>query len=223
MSADLVPAVLALLTGLVVGCVSAVTPFLPAEAYVLSLAVAEPGTVALAAALGTAGGQTVGKVLLVLSVRSAAGARPWDRLLARRRRAVVAAAGTGRPAPGDDGVPPGADAAGGAGGRRSDRTRGEGPLARARRRAAPALTGARRGLAVVHRSALALLDGRAGPAVVVTSGAIGIPPLLAVAAYAGASRLGVRTFAAACLVGRAVRFTTLALVPAWAGGLLGHG
>ena len=38
-------------------------------------------------------------------------------------------------------------------------------------------------------------------------------PLLAIAFYAGTSTMRVRSFLAACLVGRTVRFVMLALVP----------
>ena len=58
--------------GLVVGAVSAVTPFLPVEAYVIGLAVTHPAGVAVAGAVAAAVGQTVGKVLLFTTARGAA-------------------------------------------------------------------------------------------------------------------------------------------------------
>jgi membrane protein YqaA with SNARE-associated domain len=58
-----------------------------------------------------------------------------------------------------------------------------------------------------------LLAGRNGPLVVGISGAAGLPPLLAVAFYAGASPMGYWAFTAACLAGRTVRFGVIALAP----------
>ncbi|MCY1145659.1 hypothetical protein OWR29_47305 [Actinoplanes sp. Pm04-4] len=56
---------------------------------------------------------------------------------------------------------------------------------------------------------------RPGPAlgVLLASGVTGFPPLLAVSVYLGRTPMGPVTFAATCLVGRTVRFVTLALAP----------
>jgi membrane protein YqaA with SNARE-associated domain len=48
---------------------------------------------------------------------------------------------------------------------------------------------------------------------VLVSGVVGIPPLLAIAFYAGTSRMKARAFVVPCLLGRAIRFVVLALVP----------
>jgi membrane protein YqaA with SNARE-associated domain len=42
---------------------------------------------------------------------------------------------------------------------------------------------------------------------------VGIPPLLAIAFYAGTSRMRVQSFLITCLTGRTIRFVVLALVP----------
>jgi membrane protein YqaA with SNARE-associated domain len=62
-----------------------------------------------------------------------------------------------------------------------------------------------------NAAGIALLSGRWGPVVVLVSGAVGIPPLLAIAFYAGTSRMSVRSFVLACLAGRTIRFVVLAL------------
>jgi membrane protein YqaA with SNARE-associated domain len=171
--------------GLVVGAVSAVTPFLPVEAYVIGLAVTHSTTVAAAGAVAAAVGQTVGKVVLFETGRSASSSRWLQRLRDRgaKEAAEVAAAGVAREL----------DPAGG-------------PVRRASRR-----LGA--GLRRANAAGIALLSGRWGPAVVLVSGAVGIPPLLAIAFYAGTSRMNVKAFAVTCLVGRTIRFVVLALVP----------
>jgi membrane protein YqaA with SNARE-associated domain len=171
--------------GLLVGAVSAVTPFLPVEAYVIGLAVTHSPTVAVAGALAAAVGQTVGKVVLFETARSASSSRWLQRLRDRgaKEAAEVAAAA----------AETGADPAGG-------------PARRALRRIGAWLRRA-------NAAGIALLSGRWGPAVVLVSGAVGIPPLLAIAFYAGTSKMNVRAFVLTCLVGRAIRFVVLALVP----------
>lgn len=171
--------------GLVVGAVSAVTPFLPVEAYVIGLAVSRSSGVAVSGAVAAAVGQTVGKVVLFYTARGAANSRWLQRLRDRgaKEAADVAAASGAR----------GEDPAGG-------------PVRRASRR----LGGWVR---TANAAGIELLSGRWGPVVVLVSGAVGIPPLLAIAFYAGTSKMSVRTFVVACLVGRAVRFVVLALVP----------
>jgi membrane protein YqaA with SNARE-associated domain len=170
--------------GLVVGAVSAVTPFLPVEAYVIGLAVTRVPGVAVAGAVAAAVGQTAGKVLLFYTGRGASGSR-WLRRL-RDRGAKEAAEITAAEEAGED--PPG------------------GPVRRALRPVGHALKRA-------NAAGIALLSGRWGWAVVLVSGAVGIPPLLAIAFYAGTSRMHIRTFVITCLVGRSLRFVVLALVP----------
>jgi membrane protein YqaA with SNARE-associated domain len=171
--------------GLVVGAVSAVTPFLPVEAYVVGLALTRSPSVAVAGAVAAAVGQTVGKVVLFQTARSASSSRWLQRLRARgaKEAAEVAAAA----------AEPVVD-----------------PADRPGRRVLHLLgAGVRR----ANAAGIALLSGRGGPAVVLVSGAIGIPPLLAIAFYAGTSRMSVRAFVVPCLVGRTIRFVVLALLP----------
>jgi membrane protein YqaA with SNARE-associated domain len=169
--------------GLVVGAVSAVTPFLPVEAYVIGLAVTRSPAVAVAGAVAAAIGQTVGKVVLFETARSASSSRWLRRLRDRgaKEAAEVAAAAAAS----------GADPAGG-------------PVRRAFRRLGAWLRRA-------NAAGIALLSGRWGPMVVLVSGAVGIPPLLAIAFYAGTSRMSVRAFVLTCLAGRTIRFVVLAL------------
>jgi membrane protein YqaA with SNARE-associated domain len=169
--------------GLVVGAVSAVTPFLPVEAYVIGLAVTRSPAVAVAGAVAAAIGQTVGKVVLFETARSASSSRWLRRLRDRgaKEAAEVAAAAAAS----------GADPAGG-------------PVRRAFRRLGAWLRRA-------NAAGIALLSGRWGPVVVLVSGAVGIPPLLAIAFYAGTSRMSVRAFVLTCLAGRTTRFVVLAL------------
>ncbi|SDX54112.1 hypothetical protein SAMN05661080_00391 [Modestobacter sp. DSM 44400] len=170
--------------GLVFGAVSAVTPFLPVEAYVIGLAVTHATGIALAGAVAAALGQTAGKLVLFSAARSAGQSR-WLRRL-RERGAKAAAEVTA-----------------------GDGAREDAPAGRTRR-------GLQRlGVWTRHANAVGtrLLSGRAGPVVVLVSGAVGLPPLLAIAFYAGSSSMKVRSFLAACLVGRTIRFVVLALVP----------
>ncbi|WP_164702859.1 hypothetical protein [Modestobacter sp. KNN46-3] len=170
--------------GLVVGAVSAVTPFLPVEAYVIGLAVARSPTVAVAGAVAAAIGQTAGKVLLFSAARGATSSRWLERLRERgaaEAAAIAAAEAAGEPPPG-------------------------GPVKRALRPVG-------RWLGRVNARGVALLSGRGGPGVVLLSGSVGIPPLLAIAFYAGTSKMSLRAFVVTCLVGRAIRFVVLALVP----------
>ena len=170
--------------GLLVGAVSAVTPFLPVEAYVIGLAVQNTQTVAVAGAVAAAIGQTVGKVALFYTARGAANSRWLQRLRERGAREAAEIA--------------------------TDATRGADPVSGPVRRASRRLGGwVRR----ANAAGVALLSGRWGPVVVLVSGAVGIPPLLAIAFYAGTSRMSVRAFVVTCLVGRAIRFVVLALVP----------
>ena len=65
----------------------------------------------------------------------------------------------------------------------------------------------------MNTAGVALLSVRWGPAVVLVSGAVGIPPLLAIAFHAGTSTMRMRASVVTCLGGRAIRFGVLALVP----------
>jgi membrane protein YqaA with SNARE-associated domain len=171
--------------GLLVGAVSAVTPFLPVEAYVIGLAVSHSTGIAVAGAVAAALGQTVGKLVLFSTARGASDSRWLQRLRARgaKEAAEVSAAAAA----------PGADPAGG-------------PVKRALRRMGGWIRRA-------NAAGIALLSGRWGWAVVLVSGAVGIPPLLAIAFYAGTSKMNVKTFAITCLAGRTIRFVVLALAP----------
>jgi membrane protein YqaA with SNARE-associated domain len=170
--------------GLVVGAVSAVTPFLPVEAYVIGLAVTRSPGVAVAGALAAAVGQTAGKVVLFYTARGASTSRWLQRL--RDRGAKEAAEITAAEEAGEE--PPG------------------GPVRRALRPVG-------RWLKRANAVGIELLSGRWGPGVVLFSGAVGIPPLLAIAFYAGTSKMNIRAFVIACLLGRSIRFVVLALVP----------
>ena len=171
--------------GLLVGAVSAVTPFLPVEAYVIGLAVTDPTAVAVAGAGAAAVGQTVGKVVLFYTARGASGSR-WLQRLRDRGAKEAAEAAAGAEATGED--PAGR------------------PVRRALRRLGAAVKR-------VNAAGIRLLSGRWGPGVVLVSGAVGIPPLLAIAFYAGTSTMNVRAFVVTCLLGRTIRFVVLALVP----------
>ena len=170
--------------GLVVGAVSAVTPFLPVEAYVIGLAVTHPTGVAVAGALAAAVGQTAGKVVLFYTARGATTSRWAERL--RDRGAKEAAEITAAEEAGEE-LPGGA--------------------------VKWALRPVGRWLKRVNAACIALLSGRWGPGVVLLSGVVGIPPLLAIAFYAGTSKMNIKAFVAACLLGRSIRFVVLALVP----------
>jgi len=170
--------------GLLVGAVSAVTPFLPVEAYVIGLAVTDSTPVAVAGAVAAAIGQTIGKVVLFSTARGASSSRWLQRL--RDRGAAEAAEVTAAEEAGEE--PPGG-------------------------RVKRALRPVGRWLKRVNAVGIRLLSGRWGPGVVLLSGSVGIPPLLAIAFYAGTSKMSVRTFVVACLLGRTIRFVVLALVP----------
>lgn len=170
--------------GVLVGAVSAVTPFLPVEAYVIGLGVTHSSTVAVAGAVAAAIGQTIGKVVLFSAARGAATSR-WSQKLrdrgAREAAEIAAAEEAGE-------APPG------------------GPVKRALRPLG-------RWLKRVNALGIRLLSGRGGPGVVLLSGSVGIPPLLAIAFYAGTSKMSLRAFIVPCLLGRTIRFVVLALVP----------
>jgi membrane protein YqaA with SNARE-associated domain len=53
--------------------------------------------------------------------------------------------------------------------------------------------------------------------VLLLSAVTGVPPLLAVSVYLGRTPMRVATFAVTCLLGRAIRFTAIALAPQLAG------
>ena len=178
--------------GLVVGAVSAVTPFLPVEAYVIGLAVTRVPGVAVAGAVAAAVGQTVGKVLLFYTARGASTSR-WLQRLRDRGAKEAAEVAAGATAAGAGGTAGGGEPAGS-------------PVRQAFRRLGSWLKKA-------NAAGIALLSGRWGWVVVLVSGAVGIPPMLAIAFYAGTSRMHIRTFVVTCLLGRCLRFVVLALVP----------
>jgi membrane protein YqaA with SNARE-associated domain len=169
--------------GLLVGAVSAVTPFLPVEAYVIGLGVTHSSTVAVAGAVAAAVGQTVGKVVLFQTARSASSSRWLKRLRDRGAKEAAEVAARAEETGADPAV---------------------GPVRRALRRLGGWIRRA-------NGAGITLLSGRWGAAVVLVSGAVGIPPLLAIAFYAGTSRMNVRSFVVACLGGRTIRFVVLAL------------
>jgi membrane protein YqaA with SNARE-associated domain len=84
-----------------------------------------------------------------------------------------------------------------------------------RRRAGPTPEAAPPGrLRSAARRLTTLLDQpRYATPVVLLSAAVGFPPLLAVSAYAGRTRMTAGLFAAVCLVGRSARFVALAAAP----------
>lgn len=171
-----------LLSGLAVGAVSAVAPVLAVEAYVVAIATVQPTGVGVAVALAAAVGQTAGKSVVFLAVRSAGRSR-WSRRIHRHALEAMGRAVPSLP------PPPGSS------------------------------LWVRAGFQLRRLTAWAMrvLSGPWGAAVVLVAGAVGIPPLLVVSAAAGASRLPLGVFVAACLAGRSVRLVALALVP----GLLG--
>jgi membrane protein YqaA with SNARE-associated domain len=65
----------------------------------------------------------------------------------------------------------------------------------------------------VHRWTADALGRPAAPLVVVLSGAVGLPPLLAVTLCAGSSRMRSGAFVAACAAGRGLRMGALAVAP----------
>ncbi|WP_052748376.1 hypothetical protein [Cellulomonas sp. FA1] len=71
----------------------------------------------------------------------------------------------------------------------------------------------------VHRWTTEAMGRPAAPLVVVLSGAVGLPPLLAVTLCAGTSRMRCVPFVAACAAGRGLRMGALAVAP----GLLAGG
>lgn len=179
-------AVLALLAaGLGVGVLTGLTPVLPAEAYVLAVALMHDRGLAVAVAVAVAVGQTVGKTVVFSAVRGAGRSRWLDRVRARSRAAVAARAGARQ----EPGAPAG--------------------TSRWRR----AVVGVRSWLARAGDLCLAALSGRAGWAVVLLSAAVGLPPLAAVSFIAGASSMRRGTFVVACLLGRSALFVAIAAAP----------
>lgn len=66
----------------------------------------------------------------------------------------------------------------------------------------------------MNAHALRLLGGRPGPLVVMSSGTVGLPPLLLVAGCAGLSRMRIDTFSVVVLLSRLGRFSALVLLQA---------
>ena len=179
--------------GLGVGVVSGLAAVLPAEAYVVAVALTHDRALAVAVAVAVAVGQTAGKVVVCSAVRGAGRSRWLGRL--RTRSGAGAALATHGPAPEGSRPPRG----------------GGGPARRSPRRRAVAR--ARTWLARASAVCLAALSGRAGWAVVLLSAATGLPPLLAVTLIAGASSMRRTTFATTCLLGRTALFVAVAAVP----------
>jgi len=176
--------VLVLLTALAVGVISSLTPFLPAEAFIVSAGLTVSVPVAIGAAAAVAAGQTAGKVVLFLGVRRAGDSRWLDRF---RRR----------------GLTPGS--------READLGPGAAQVEQVQVVREPGRV--RRAVARLNAPGLALLAGRGGSSVVLCRGVVGMPPLLAVAGYAGVSTMTLRSFTVPCLVGRVARFSALVLLP----------
>ncbi len=195
-----------LATALGFGFVSAVTPFLPVEAYVLAVAATNGRGLAVVVSVLAAVGHTAGKVVLFEGTRSAA---RWPWLTRLRARAGVA--GRGEPdAGGADVVSPGSGSTGpsraGPGGAALAPAAPATWRGRWRAAAAPLAAWLRR----VNAASLAGLSGRWGPLVVFSAGLLGLPPLLVVVFWAGASSMSLRAFTLACLLGRTLRFAALA-------------
>lgn len=197
-----------LATALGFGFVSAVTPFLPVEAYVLVVAATSGRGLGVVVALLAAAGHTAGKMVLFQGTRSAA---RWPWLTRLRARAGVGHGAEGPGAVATDVDPslraPGRDQPV-ASEQASAPASGTGATwrSRARARLAPITGWLRR----ANAAALAGLSGRAGPAVVFSAGLLGLPPLLVVVFWAGASSMSLRAFTLACLLGRSIRFAVLA-------------
>jgi membrane protein YqaA with SNARE-associated domain len=179
-----IPTLAAIGAALATGFASAVFPLVNGEAAALALGALKPAPTAWMAVAALAVGQTAGKVLIYQLARQgrSLGAR-WS----RRRQGKVADVGQApavqtAQAPGLEAQTPGSEAEP-SGGR----------WQRAGRRL------------------LALMDGRwRCAAVVAASASVGLPPLLATAALAGAIRMRRADFIVVCLAGRLARFMVLA-------------
>ncbi len=208
-----------LATALGFGFVSAVTPFLPVEAYVLVVAATHGRGLSVVVAVIAAAGHTAGKVVLFEGTRSAA-RWPWlTRLRTRAGATGVVGVPEGsadpeaRAASSSSAAPPGApDAV-----PTPARAPAWGTRWRSRWRARVALLSA--WLRRANAAALAGLSGRYGPVVVFSAGLLGLPPLLVVVFWAGASSMSLRAFTLACLLGRSIRFAAIALGAVFFAGL----
>ncbi|GEM_PF-6513920 len=177
------------LVALVMSVAGSFAPVFCAEAFVGVVAAGHPAGHAVAVALAAAAGQTAGKTMVLLAARSASGR--------------CAPAGW---------VVPGGRLLARSGPRRSAATGARGARASA---VATAVRVPVRALAWAHARAARAVDGPAARPVVLLSGAVGLPPLLAVTLYASGSPMRVRAFVAWCGSGRAVRMLAVAGA-AWA-------
>lgn len=164
--------------------VGSVLPLVNAEAYQAATAPGLDAASLGAAVVALAVGHTTGKSLMFLASRRGLRFVSGRRLTAARVRST----GPASPAPVSTGLA------------------SPGP-------ATPHRAG-RRLRAWVTRACAAQLRflgrPRLGPVVVLSSAAVGIPPLLAVTTAAGASTIRLPTFFLACLTGRTARFAAIA-------------
>ena len=175
---------IAVLAALGVGILSAFLPFTPAEPYVIAAA-ATTGAPPVALGLAAAVGQTAGKLLIFLAARGAIRSAWLRRKLDRHPAAAPDKPGT--PLAHPDQLDP--------------------PLAHPSRLgtllARPKAAGARL-VEVLDRP-------RQATGVLLFSAVTGLPPLLAASVYLGRTAMRPAAFAATCMLGRAIRFATIAL------------
>lgn len=174
---------IAVLAALAVGLLSAFLPFTPAEPYLIA-AVATTGAPPVALGVAAAAGQTVGKLLIFLGSRGAIRS-PWLRRRLSRRPPGAS------PPPGQLGT----------------------MLAR------PKTVGARLGMILARLKAAGarlvevMERPRQATGVLLVSAVTGFPPLLAASVYLARTPMRPLAFAATCLLGRTIRFVTIALAP----------
>ena len=181
---------IAVLAAAAVGLLSAFLPFTPAEPYLIAAATTT-GAPPVALGVAAAAGQTAGKVLIFLGARNAVRS-PW---LQRRLSRRTPPAPKGRPVD-----PPG-------------------PQPPPERRMPPARwpTVLTRPKAAGARLVEVLDRPRQATGVLLVSAVTGFPPLLAVSVYLGRTPMRPVVFAATCMLGRTIRFVTIALAPQLAG------
>ncbi|MBB2947744.1 membrane protein YqaA with SNARE-associated domain [Actinoplanes lutulentus] len=185
---------IAVLTAVAVGFLSAFLPFTPAEPYVIT-AVLTTEAPPVALGLAAAAGQTAGKVLIFLAARGALRSA-WLRQRLDRHPPTppgppdAAPTPPGRPdaVPSPPGLP---DAVPTSPGRLGTL------LAR------PKAAGARL-IEVMDRP-------RQATGMLLLSAITGFPPLLAASVYLGRTPMRPAVFAAMCMLGRAIRFVAIAL------------
>jgi membrane protein YqaA with SNARE-associated domain len=186
--------VIAVLTTAAVGILSAFVPFTPVEPYLIAAA-ATTGAAPIILGIAAAAGQTTGKVIIFLAARGAIHS-PWlqGRLSSVRRPAVrrpaVRRPAVRRPAVRRPAVdPPG---------------RVSTLLARPK--------------AVTGRLLRSLSRPRLATPVLLVSAVTGFPPLLVASVYLARTPMRLAVFSATCMLGRTLRFVTVALAP----GLVGY-